>query len=180
MSKIKRNIGYGHVCIRQKPRELCFDVIVTRLSILYFKALMSDAPSRALGVGGRLPSPGQGCTSSRANYRIHTRQQKALRANEDELCARYDISKLQLRRDVQLGSIMYRYSRNNKFVDNTLHRENLRSENKINFVCPFTKVTKIRKSPFYCGVDLWNSLRVEHHRDENKKRFKSLLIQTLQ
>ena len=105
---------------------------------------------------------------------------KALRANEDELCARYDISKLQLRQDVQLGSIMYRYSRNNKFVDNTVHRENLRSENKINFVCPFTKVTKIRKSPFYRGVDLWNSLRVEHHRAENKKRFKSLLIQTLQ
>ena len=75
MSKIKRNIGYGHVCIRQKPRELCFDVIATRLSILYFKALMSDAPSRALEVGDRLPTPGQGCTSSRANYRIHTRQQ---------------------------------------------------------------------------------------------------------
>ena len=74
---------------------------------------------------------------------------------------------------------MYRYSRNEKFIDMNVNRENLRSTNKIKFQCPFTKIVKIRKSPFYRGVDLWNSLRVEHHRAENKKRFKSILIQTL-
>ena len=70
---------------------------------------------------------------------------------------------------------MFRLSKNSKFVDDEIKRENLRSENKIKFHCPFTKVEKIRKSPFYTGVDLWNTLRVEHHRAKNQKRFKSLL-----
>ena len=51
----------------------------------------------------------------------------------------------------------------------------LRSENKIKFVCPFTRVSKIKNSPFYRGVDLWNTLTVEQHRAENKKKFKNLL-----
>ena len=84
------------------------------------------------------------------------------------------------RRDMQLGSIMYRYSKNEPFIDSTVSQKNLRSENKIKFKCPFIKKTsQIRKSPFYRGVDLWNSLKVEHHRAENKKRFKCLLSQTL-
>ena len=70
---------------------------------------------------------------------------------------------------------MYRLSKVGRYIDHDVHRENLRSENKIKFKCPFTKVAKIRKSPFYRGVDLWNSLKVEHHRAENKKRFKTLL-----
>ena len=40
--------------------------------------------------------------------------------------------------------------------------------------CQFNKISKIRNSPFYRGVDLWNGLNVEHHRAENKKRFKYL------
>ena len=78
---------------------------------------------------------------------------------------------------MQLGSIMYRYSKNELFIDSTVSRKNLRSENKIKFNSAQT--SKIRKSPLYRGVDLWNSLKVEHHRAENKKRFKCLLSQTL-
>ena len=62
-----------------------------------------------------------------------------------------------------------------RFIDHTMYRENLHSENKVKFHCPFTRISKIRKSPFYRGVDLWNSLKVAHHRAENKKRFKYLL-----
>ena len=51
----------------------------------------------------------------------------------------------------------------------------LRSEEKIKFKCPFTKIAQIKKRPFYRGVDLWNSLKVQHHKAENKKRFKNLL-----
>ena len=36
---------------------------------------MGDAPSRALGVGGWLSTPGQGGTSSMAKYRTTTGQQ---------------------------------------------------------------------------------------------------------
>ena len=70
------------------------------------------------------------------------------------------------------------YSKNTKFINNTVNRENLRSKGKMKFNCTFTKMVKVRKSPFYRGVDLWSSLRVEHHRAENKKRFTSQLLKT--
>ena len=97
------------------------------------------------------------------------------RSKEPELCIRFNIEPSQRRRDLQLVCTMFRLSKNERFVYHDVKQENLRSENKIKFICPFTKIEKIRKSPFYRGVDLWNTLKVEHHRAENKKRFKSLL-----
>ena len=104
---------------------------------------------------------------------------KTQRKDENILCSDYNLSSLQYCRNMQLGCIMYKYSKNALYVDNTVNRENLRSEGKIKFKCPFTKISRIRSSPFYRGVDLWNSLKVEHHRAENKKRFKTLLSTTL-
>ena len=49
------------------------------------------------------------------------------------------------------------------YIDKTLRRDNMRSEGKIKFIRPFTRVSKVRASTFYRGVDLWKSLRVEHH-----------------
>ena len=98
------------------------------------------------------------------------------REKETVLCSRYKLDSLQKRRDIQLACTMFRLSKYDHYIDHTVYRENLRSENKIKFSCQFTKVAKIRKSPFYRGVDLWNSLKVQHHRAENKKRFKQLLI----
>ena len=85
------------------------------------------------------------------------------------------LDSLQNRRDIQLACIMYRLCKFDRYIDHSVNRENLRSENKIKFKCAFTKVSKIRKSPFYRGVDLWNSLKIQHHRAENKKRLKNLL-----
>ena len=45
----------------------------------------------------------------------------------------------------------------------------------LGFTLGMSKISKIRNSPFYRGVDLWNTLKVQHHRAENKKRFKMLL-----
>ena len=56
---------------------------------------------------------------------------KKQREDEAQLCATYNICNLQQRREVQLGSIMYRYSRNEKCIDMNVNRENLRSTNKI-------------------------------------------------
>ena len=67
---------------------------------------------------------------------------------------------------------MNRYSRINSCVVHTVNKENLTSQNKIQIECLFTKISKNRKSPFYTGVDLWNSLKVVHHQAENTKRFK--------
>ena len=97
------------------------------------------------------------------------------REKEAVLCKVYNLDTLQNRRDMQLACAMFRLSKNGMYIDHPVYRENLRSEEKIKFICPFTKIMKIRKSPFYRGVDLWNSLRIEHHRAENKKRFKILL-----
>ena len=91
------------------------------------------------------------------------------REQETVICSRYKLDS----RDIQLACTMFRYDH---YIDHTVYRKNLRSENKIKFNCQFTKVAKIRKSPFYRGVELWNSLKVQHHRAENKKRFKQLLI----
>ena len=91
------------------------------------------------------------------------------RSKETLLCSTYGLESLQSRRDIQLACTMYRLSKFEKYIDHTTYRENLRSENKIKFLCQFTKIVKIRKSPFYRGVDLWNSLKVEHHRAEKKK-----------
>ena len=49
------------------------------------------------------------------------------------------VSTLQKGRKLQLGSIMYRYSKDSQFIDTSINRENLRNEDKIKFICPFTK-----------------------------------------
>ena len=97
------------------------------------------------------------------------------REDEAILCNRYNLDSLQNRRDMQLACTMFRLSKIDRYIEHTVYLENLRSEEKIKFKCPFTKIAKIKKSPFYRGVDLWNSLKVQHHKAENKKRFKTLL-----
>ena len=104
---------------------------------------------------------------------------KAHRKQENVLNDEYKLVSLQSRRHMQLACIMYRYSRNQLFTDKYINRGYLRSEGKIKFKCTFSRVAKIRNSLFYRGVDLWNLLKVEHHRAENKKRFIKLLKDTL-
>ena len=94
---------------------------------------------------------------------------------ESIMCTRYNLDSLQNRRDIQLACTMYRLSKREMYVDHNVCRENSRSENKIKFVCPFTRVSKNKNSPFYRGVDLWNTLTVEQHRAESKKKFKNLV-----
>ena len=57
------------------------------------------------------------------------------------------------KRDIQLACLMYREDLT--YLDVRERPANLRSEDKIEFKCPFTKV---HKCPFYNGVDLWNSV----------------------
>ena len=103
------------------------------------------------------------------------------RAKELDLCTRFKIESLQKRRDTQLACIMYRLRVKMKSLLIIVREEKI-FEVKISFKkfnCPFTKNVKVRKSPLYRGIDLWNSSKVEHHRAENKKKFKNLLKNTL-
>ena len=93
----------------------------------------------------------------------------ACREKETVLCDTYKLDSIQNRIDIQLACTMFRLSKTDLYIDHSIYCENLRSEDKIKFNCPFTRVAKIRKSPFYRGVDLWNSLKVKQHRAENKK-----------
>ena len=65
---------------------------------------------------------------------------------ETDLCIKYGLDSLQNRRDVQMACTMYRLSKMDRYVDHTMYRENLRSENKVTFLCPFTRMGNIRKS----------------------------------
>ena len=83
-----------------------------------------------------------------------------MRPKETVLRRKYGLDMLQNRRDIQLACTMYKLSKFDRFIDRTMYRDNLRSEQKVKCICPFTRKAKFRKSPFYRGVDLWNSLKV--------------------
>ena len=75
---------------------------------------------------------------------------------------------------VELSAWLVLHVPNRKIDNETDNEESPDEDSKLK-----QKVEKIRKSPFYRGVDLWNTLKVEHHRAENKKRLKLLLKQIL-
>ena len=51
----------------------------------------------------------------------------------------------------------------------------LRNRNKMKFKTPITKLTKILKSPFYRGVNLWDRLSEDVQRATTKVKFKRLI-----
>ena len=86
--------------------------------------------------------------------KIYRVQSKCIRiiTKRETLCSSYSTTTCYL-------WTMYRLNRRGMYIDSIVTRENLRSENRIQFKCPFTKIVKIRKSSFYRGVDIWNSLK---------------------
>ena len=70
-------------------------------------------------------------------------------------------------------NIMYEQSRD---TDNVYIRNcniNLRSSNKVKMKSSFTRLTKVKKSPLYRGLDLWNMLPDELQNEPSKIQFKS-------
>ena len=51
---------------------------------------------------------------------------------------------------------MYLCSKNPAYIDHTMKGENLRCQNNIKCIlCPFTRMSEIRNSPFHCSVDVY-------------------------
>ena len=86
-----------------------------------------------------------------------------------------NITPLKERRKKHHLSLMYRLSRIEAYLENKQPEINLRSQHKIEFSIPATKLTKVLKSPFYRGVSLLDRLSLEVQRDPTKVRFKQLI-----
>ena len=94
---------------------------------------------------------------------------------EQSLENRYNIVPLKERRKRHHLSLMYRLSSIDQYLESRRPAVNLRSRNKIKFLVPTTKLTKVIKSPFYRGVSLWDMLSVTVQRATTKVRFKKLI-----
>ena len=74
--------------------------------------------------------------------------------SESVLCKKYNLDTLQRRREIQLGCMMYRLSKNETYIDYNVYSENLRSENKMKFICSLARNMRIRKKSFLWGRGL--------------------------
>ena len=69
-------------------------------------------------------------------------------SKETVLRRKYGLDTLQNRRDIQLACTMHRLSKFDCFIERTMYRDNLRSEHKVKFICPFTFLLKLGKVLF--------------------------------
>ena len=87
----------------------------------------------------------------------------------------YNLRPLTERRRVHHLALMYRLAHSGYSIDNARPAINLRSKNKVKFLTPATKLTKILNSPFYRGARLWDMLSEDVQRATTKFKFKKLI-----
>ena len=89
------------------------------------------------------------------------------------LSSLYNIDSLKTRRKRALLNLMYDQSRddNNVYVNSCNIK--LRSSKKLKLKSQFTRLTKVQRSPFYRGLEIWNSLPDVLQNEPSKARFKS-------
>ena len=87
----------------------------------------------------------------------------------------YAIEPLKARRRKHHLALMYRLSKIDDYLDTARPEIVLRNRDKIKFITPKTKLTKVLKSPYYRGVSLWDMLPQQVQRATTKVRFKKLL-----
>ena len=110
-------------------------------------------------------------------------QEKGLRLTEYQAPGKKnDISKLKLefrvedlsiRRKRSLLRLMYRQSKDDVNRDIIKKGMILRSDKKIKLKVEFTRLSKIQKSPYYRGLDLWNKLPDSIQKESSIIKFKS-------
>ena len=87
----------------------------------------------------------------------------------------YNVEPLKVRRKRNLMKIMFDQSHD----INNLHVKscniNLRSTKKVKFKTPFTRLTKVMKSPLYIGHELWNQLPITLQTEPSKIKFKNAI-----
>ena len=89
-----------------------------------------------------------------------------------KLKSAYNIEDLATRGKRNLLKLMFKHSLDKENID--YHRPDrvLRSNDKVKLKSRFTRITKIQRSPYYRGVQLWNMLPTELQNEKNAKRFK--------
>ena len=86
---------------------------------------------------------------------------------------KYNIELLSIRRKRSLLKIMFKESLEDTNIDKYRPDRVLRSRKKVKMKTPFTRITKIQKSPFYRGITLWNELSTEMQNEQNIEKFKT-------
>ena len=96
-------------------------------------------------------------------------------ATSDELMRPYRHIELVNRRSQHLLALMYRHAQTESNLDNYRSEINLRNNRKVKFKIPKNSLTKVKKSPFYQGVKLWNKIGRDVQRATTKVKFKTML-----
>ena len=81
------------------------------------------------------------------------------------------VNTLRLRRDVQLLNIMFLLKINNKFKKESVRIT--RNAERYVFNTEIVHKDIYAKSPFYCGVSLWNSIPIEYQNLIERRTFKT-------
>ena len=82
---------------------------------------------------------------------------------------KYNNEKLSVRRKRSLLKIMFSQSQMKENIDNYRPDRILRSRKKVKLKTTFTWITKIKKSPFYRGVALWNALPINMQHEQCRR-----------
>ena len=71
--------------------------------------------------------------------------------------------------------IMFKQSLDSDNIDHYRPECILRSRDKVKLKTRFSRITKIQRSPFYRGVQAWNSLPLEVQNEKNSQAFKNIV-----
>ena len=89
------------------------------------------------------------------------------------LYQRYKLEPLEVRRKRNLVKLMYSESKQPLNLDIYRPKMVLRSSRSVKMNHTFTRLTKIQKSPYYRGLELWDKLPQEIQKVESKIEFKN-------
>ena len=84
----------------------------------------------------------------------------------------YNIEPLKTRRKRNMLNIMYDQSLDSSNIYTNNCNIELRSSKKVKLKSTFTRLAKVKKSPLYRGLDLWNQLSVQLQTELSKLKFK--------
>ena len=90
---------------------------------------------------------------------------------------KYNIEKLYKRRQRNLLKIMFDQSNVEENIEYYRPDRILRSNNNVKLKSNFTRITKIQRSPYHRGINLWDKLPRSIQCEKDKKRFKKSVNQ---
>ena len=82
-----------------------------------------------------------------------------------------------MRRKRSLLRLMYIQSKQSVNINDSKVHMSLRSSNKVKLRVDFTRLTKIQRSPYYRGLNLWNSLPESVQKEKSRLKFKASVNQ---